>query len=163
MLFRSMESLPESLLKKYRFVSRWDAFCHIHFPASEEMQAHAVRRLKFDELFFAQLRLGLIRTERNRHSKGWPFEKVGENFNVFYNTHLPFQLTNAQKRVLREIRTDLGGGHQMNRLLQGDVGSGKTMVALLSMLLATDNTRDDGQPFQSVLMAPTEKIGRAHV
>lgn len=156
------ESLPESVIKKYRFISRWDAFCNIHFPASEEMYAHAVRRLKFDELFFAQLRLGLIRTERNRHSRGWNFEKVGDFFNTFYNQYLPFQLTGAQKRVLREIRTDMGGGHQMNRLLQGDVGSGKTMVALLSMLIAADNKRDDGQHFQSVLMAPTEILAQQH-
>lgn len=157
------ENLPEPIIKQYRFISRWDAACHIHFPASEEMYNHAVRRIKFEELFFAQLRLGIRRSERHRFSKGFVFEKVGERFNTFYNTSLPFELTNAQKRVLKEIRKDVGSGRQMNRLLQGDVGSGKTIVALLSMLLATDNIRaEDGQPFQSVLMAPTEILARQH-
>jgi ATP-dependent DNA helicase RecG len=157
------ESLPESIRKQYRFIARWDAYVNIHFPASEEMYTHAVRRLKFDELFFAQLRLGLIRSERNRHSRGWSFEKVGDLFNGFYAHHLPFELTGAQKRVLREIRKDTGSGKQMNRLLQGDVGSGKTMVALLSMLIAADNVRpDDGCHFQSVLMAPTEILAQQH-
>lgn len=157
------ENLPDSIIKQYRFISRWEAFCTIHFPASEEMYTHAVRRLKFEELFFAQLRLGLIRSTRHRFSKGWEFNKVGDLFNTFYNTYLPFELTNAQKRVLKEIRKDTGSGKQMNRLLQGDVGSGKTIVALLSMLIAADNTRPvDGQPFQSVLMAPTEILARQH-
>jgi len=157
------ENLPESIIKQYRFISRWDAFCAIHFPATEEMYLHALRRLKFDELFFAQLRLGLIRTTRHRFSKGWEFNKVGNLFNTFYNNYLPFQLTNAQKKVLKEIRKDTGTGRQMNRLLQGDVGSGKTIVALLSMLIAADNNRpEDGEPFQSVLMAPTEILAQQH-
>lgn len=157
------ENLPESIIKQYRFISRWDAVCHIHFPASEEMYAHAVRRIKFEELFFAQLRLGLRRSERHRFSQGFSFTKVGDHFNTFYNNYLPFELTNAQKRVLKEIRKDVGSGRQMNRLLQGDVGSGKTIVALLSMLIAADNERPgDGQHFQSVLMAPTEILARQH-
>ena len=157
------ENLPETLLSKYRFISRWDAFCAIHFPVSEEMYTHAVRRLKFEELFFAQIRLGLLRSTRHRFSKGWTFNKVGDLFNTFYNTYLPFELTGAQKRVLKEIRKDIGSGKQMNRLLQGDVGSGKTIVALLSMLIAADNihpTKCDA--FQSVLMAPTEILAQQH-
>jgi ATP-dependent DNA helicase RecG len=150
------ENLPQHVIQQYRFISLWDAFCNIHFPTSEEMYTHAVRRLKFEELFFAQLRLGLIRSTRHRFSKGWVFDKVGDLFNSFYNNYLPFQLTNAQKRVLKEIRKDMGTGKQMNRLLQGDVGSGKTIVALLSMLIAADNG------FQSVLMAPTEILAQQH-
>jgi len=157
------ENLPESIIKQYRFISRWEAVCHIHFPASEEMYAHAVRRIKFEELFFAQLRLGLRRSERHRFSRGFSFDKVGDHFNTFYNNYLPFELTNAQKRVLKEIRKDVGSGRQMNRLLQGDVGSGKTIVALLSMLIAADNVRtEDDQHFQSVLMAPTEILAQQH-
>jgi len=157
------ENLPDSIIKQYRFISRWEAFCTIHFPASEEMYTHALRRLKFEELFFAQLRLGLIRSTRHRFSKGWEFNKVGDLFNTFYNTFLPFQLTNAQKRVLKEIRKDIGSGKQMNRLLQGDVGSGKTIVALLSMLITADNIHPtNGDSFQSVLMAPTEILAQQH-
>jgi len=150
------ENLPETVIQQYRFISRWEAFCNIHFPASEDMYMHAVRRLKFEELFFAQLRLGMMRSARHRFSRGWVFDKVGDLFNTFYNNYLPFQLTNAQKRVLKEIRKDAGTGKQMNRLLQGDVGSGKTIVALLSMLIAADNG------FQSVLMAPTEILAQQH-
>lgn len=150
------ENLPENILKQYRFIGRWDACCNIHFPATEELYKHAVRRLKFEELFFAQIRLGLLRSTRHRFSSGWVFDKVGDLFNTFYNTYLPFELTNAQKRVLKEIRKDAGSGKQMNRLLQGDVGSGKTIVALLSMLIAADNG------FQSVLMAPTEILAQQH-
>lgn len=150
------ENLPENILLQYRFISRWDAFCNIHFPASEELYVHAVRRLKFEELFYGQLRLGLLRSARHRFSKGWVFDKVGDLFNTFYNNYLPFQLTNAQKRVLKEIRKDAGSGKQMNRLLQGDVGSGKTIVALLSALIAADNG------FQTVIMAPTEILAQQH-
>ncbi len=157
------ENLPEAIIKQYRFISRWDACCHIHFPSSEEMYVHAVRRLKFEELFFSQLRLGLRRATRHRFSHGANFDKVGNLFNTFYENYLPFELTNAQKRVLKEIRKDVGSGKQMNRLLQGDVGSGKTIVALLSMLIAADNVRtEDGQHFQSVLMAPTEILAQQH-
>ena len=150
------ENLPEKIISQYRFISRWEAYCHIHFPASEELNVHAVRRIKFNELFFAQLRLGLIRSARHRFSKGWVFDKVGDLFNEFYAGYLPFSLTSAQKRVLKEIRKNMGSGTQMNRLLQGDVGSGKTIVALLSMLIAADNL------FQSVLMAPTEILAQQH-
>ena len=157
------ENLPEAIIRQYRFISRWDACCHIHFPASEEMYTHAVRRIKFEELFFAQLRLGLRRSERHRFSHGFSFDKVAELFNTFYKNYLPFELTNAQKRVLKEIRKDVGSGRQMNRLLQGDVGSGKTIVALLGMLIAADNVRvGDGQHFQNVLMAPTEILAQQH-
>lgn len=156
------ENLPADVIKQYRFISRWEAACHIHFPSTEEMYQHAVRRIKFEELFFAQLRLGIRRSERHRFSRGFLFEKVGDHFNNFYNNFLPFELTNAQKRVLKEIRKDVGSGRQMNRLLQGDVGSGKTIIALLSMLLAADNSKEDDCPFQSVLMAPTEILARQH-
>ncbi len=157
------ENLPETLVKQYRFISRWDAYCNIHFPASEELYTHAVRRLKFEEFFFAQVRLGLTRGMRHRYSVGCKFDKVGAVFNDFYEKHLPFALTGAQKRVLKEIRQDTGSGRQMNRLLQGDVGSGKTIVALLCMLIAAGNSRPaDDQPFQSVLMAPTEILAQQH-
>jgi ATP-dependent DNA helicase RecG len=115
-----------------------------------------LRRLKFEELFIAQLRMGMIKLQRHRFSKGVVFGQVGDLFNTFYGKFIPFELTDAQKRVIREIRKDLGSGKQMNRLLQGDVGSGKTMVALLCMLLASDNG------FQSCLMAPTEILARQH-
>ena len=150
------ENLPQSILTKYKFISRYDAYRHIHFPVTEKHFLHAVRRLKFEELFFAQLRLGLIKSTRHRFSKGQSFEKVGNLFTTFYEKHLPFALTNAQKRVLKEIRKDVCSGKQMNRLLQGDVGSGKTIVALLMMLIAADNG------FQSVLMAPTEILAQQH-
>ncbi len=150
------ENLPDSIIKKYKLIKRFDAFRHIHFPASEQHYQHALRRLKFEEFFFAQLSIQLIKISRQRFSKGLVFEKVGDLFNDFYEHHLPFTLTNAQKNVLKEIRKDIGSGHQMNRLLQGDVGSGKTMVALLSMLIAADNG------FQSVLMAPTEILAQQH-
>ncbi len=150
------ENLPESIITQYKFISRFSASMQIHFPASEKHFQHAVRRIKFEELFFAQLRLGLIKSRRHRHSKGWVFGQVGDLFNNFYNQYLPFELTGAQKRVLKEIRKDTGSGKQMNRLLQGDVGSGKTIVALMMMLLAADNN------FQSVLMAPTEILAQQH-
>jgi ATP-dependent DNA helicase RecG len=150
------ENLSASIVNKYHFISRFAAYNNIHFPTSEETYNQAVRRLKFEELFFAQLRLGIRRSARHRFSQGWVFDKVGDLFNTFYNTYLPFQLTNAQKRVLKEIRKDTGSGRQMNRLLQGDVGSGKTIVALLSMLIAADNG------FQSCIMAPTEILAQQH-
>ena len=150
------ENLPDSVIKKYKLIKRYDAFRHIHFPSSLQHYEHALRRLKFEEFFLAQLRIQLIKLNRQRFSKGLIFEKVGALFNDFYQHHLPFELTGAQKNVLKEIRKDAGSGHQMNRLLQGDVGSGKTMVALLSMLIAADNG------FQSVLMAPTEILAQQH-
>lgn len=150
------ENLPDYILHQYQLTSRYDAFRSIHFPSSDNHYRQAVRRIKFEELFYAQLGIQLLRIDRHRNSRGWLFEKVGDYFNGFYQHHLPFPLTNAQKRVLKEIRADLGSGKQMNRLLQGDVGSGKTMVALLSMLIAADNG------FQSVLMAPTEILAQQH-
>ena len=150
------ENLPQPILDKYKFISRYKAFKQIHFPANADEYRVAVKRLKFEELFLSQLRLGMLRLVRHRFSRGLVFDKVGELFNSFYNNYLPFQLTGAQKRVLKEIRKDTGSGRQMNRLLQGDVGSGKTMVALLTMLIAADNN------FQSCLMAPTEILAQQH-
>ncbi|RYF81178.1 MAG: DEAD/DEAH box helicase, partial [Chitinophagaceae bacterium] len=150
------ENLPADITKRYKLLPRFDAFKQIHFPSSEKHYQQALRRLKFEELFYAQLRINLIKLQRHRFSKGWAFEKVGDLFNNFYSHYLPFSLTNAQKNVLKEIRKDFGTGKQMNRLLQGDVGSGKTIVALLCMLLAADNG------FQSVLMAPTEILAQQH-
>lgn len=150
------ENLPAGLVKKLKFTDRYTSFKQIHFPANENEFEQALRRLKFEEFFFAQIRLGLIKAERHRFSKGVRFEQVGELFNTFYHHHLPFQLTGAQKRVLKEIRKDLGSGKQMNRLLQGDVGSGKTIVALLCLLLAADNG------YQGCLMAPTEILAQQH-
>jgi len=150
------ENIPSYILEKFRLVKRFDAFKNIHFPASPIDYENAVKRLKFEELFLSQLRMGLIRFKRHTFSKGLVFSTVGKHFNDFYNYHLPFELTGAQKRVLKEIRKDLGSGRQMNRLLQGDVGSGKTMVALMSMLIAADNG------YQSCFMAPTEILARQH-
>lgn len=150
------ENLPEQLIKQYKFISRFSAYRQIHYPATEKHYQHALRRLKFEELFFVQLRMRLIKSTRHRYSKGLLFGQVGELFNSFYNNHLPFELTDAQKKVLKEIRKDTGSGRQMNRLLQGDVGSGKTIVALMLMLIAADNG------FQSVLMAPTEILAQQH-
>ena len=150
------ENLPQPIVESMKLVPRFNAYTNIHFPKTPAEFEQAVERLKFEELFVAQVRLGLTRLQRYRHSKGVVFEKVGEYFNTFYNQHLPFTLTNAQKRVLKEIRTDTARGKQMNRLLQGDVGSGKTIVALLTMLLAADNG------FQSCLMAPTEILATQH-
>jgi ATP-dependent DNA helicase RecG len=151
-----VENIPNHLLSQMQLLSRYEAFRNIHFPANTELYEKAVKRLKFEEFFIAQIRLQLVRLQRHHSSKGVVFEKVGENFNRFYNEYLPFQLTGAQKRVLKEIRQDTGRGHQMNRLLQGDVGSGKTIVALLSMLLAADNG------YQSCMMAPTEILAQQH-
>ena len=150
------ENLPADALQLKQFPSRFEAFKSVHFPKSMQEYASAIRRLKFEELFFAQLRLALIRGKRHRYSKGFVFDKVGDFFHSFYETHLPFPLTNAQKRVVKEIRQDTARGVQMNRLLQGDVGSGKTIVALLSMLIAADNG------FQSCIMAPTEILAQQH-
>ena len=150
------ENLPGDIVQKFKLLSRFKAYNQIHFPSSEKHYQHALRRLKFEEFFFAQIRMQLVKMQRHRFSKGLLFDKVGNLFNDFYNNCLPFQLTNAQKRVLKEIRKDAGSGRQMNRLLQGDVGSGKTMVALLSMLIAADNG------YQSVLMAPTEILAQQH-
>ncbi len=134
----------------------FEAYRNIHFPAGEEQLRKAQFRIKFDELFLIQLRLLRLNKVRAHSVQGFVFQKVGEAFNLFFKEHLPFELTGAQKRVLREIRTDMGSGRQMNRLLQGDVGSGKTLVALMSMLLAIDNG------FQACLMAPTEILAQQH-
>lgn len=150
------ENIPGTIFKKLQLMNRYEAFSNLHFPVSQEAYQLALRRLKFEEFFIAQIRLNLVRLQRHHSSRGVIFEKVGELFNDFYNHHLPFELTGAQKRVIREIRTDTGRGHQMNRLLQGDVGSGKTIVALLSMLLAADNG------YQSCMMAPTEILAQQH-
>jgi len=150
------ENLPGPVIQKFKLLSRFEAYKQIHFPSSPALYEQALRRLKFEEFFITQLRLARIRFERHQKSKGAVFEKVGELFNTFYHNHLPFELTGAQKRVLKEIRNDTASGHQMNRLLQGDVGSGKTIVALLIMLLAVDNG------YQSCLMAPTEILAQQH-
>ena len=150
------ENLPEPILKTAKFITRYEAFRQIHFPANLEEYNEAIRRFKFEEFFITQIRLAIIRSKRHHYSKGVVFEKVGELFHTFYQKHLPFELTGAQKRVLKEIRADTARGHQMNRLLQGDVGSGKTIVALLTMLLAIDNG------FQACIMAPTEILAQQH-
>ncbi|MFH0893156.1 MAG: ATP-dependent DNA helicase RecG, partial [Bacteroidota bacterium] len=150
------ETLPQSLIGKIKMVGRKEAIHHIHFPPDANTLAKATFRLKFEELFFNQLRYLLLKTDREQKVKGHVFSKVGDYFNSFYNNKLPFQLTNAQKRVIREIRLDLGSGRQMNRLLQGDVGSGKTLVALMCMLIALDNG------CQSCIMAPTEILASQH-
>ena len=150
------ENLPEPILKRWDLAGKWAAYRDIHFPGNAQAQADAVRRLKFEEFFLAQIRLGMIKSNRHRYSRGIVFDKVGELFNDFYEKHLPFSLTGAQKRVIKEIRTDTARGRQMNRLLQGDVGSGKTIVALMTMLIAADNG------YQSCLMAPTEILAQQH-
>ena len=150
------ENLPDGLLRQLKIEDRFKAFSHIHFPRTDEEYQQAVKRLKFEELFIAQLRMARLMINRHHFSKGVIFGKVGHYFNTFYSDYLPFELTEAQKRVIREIRNDTGSGKQMNRLLQGDVGSGKTIVAVLIMLLAADNG------YQSCLMAPTEILAQQH-
>ncbi|MBT8260793.1 MAG: ATP-dependent DNA helicase RecG, partial [Bacteroidia bacterium] len=150
------ETLSESLLKNQKLISKSDALFNIHFPKSQELLAKAQFRLKFEELFYIQLQLILKNLIHKSKIKGHQFERVGDYFNTFFNEHLPFELTNAQKRVIKEIRHDLGSKAQMNRLLQGDVGSGKTIVALMSMFIALDND------FQACLMAPTEILSVQH-
>ena len=150
------ECLPTNIIKKYNFISRYKTYQYLHFPPNPSLYQAAVERMKFEEFFIAQLRLGMLRSSRHRYSRGVIFTQVGEAFNTFFREHLPFELTNAQKRVLKEIRQDTATGKQMNRLLQGDVGSGKTIVALMSMLIAVDNG------YQSCLMAPTEILARQH-
>jgi ATP-dependent DNA helicase RecG len=150
------ETLPEYLLNELKLISKKAALFNIHFPKNADALAKAQFRLKFEELFFIQLQLITKNRIRKNKIKGHPFTLVGENFNNFFQNHLPFELTNAQKRVIKEIRNDMGNPAQMNRLLQGDVGSGKTIVAFMSMLLALDNG------FQSCLMAPTEILANQH-
>ncbi|HLT53043.1 MAG TPA: DEAD/DEAH box helicase, partial [Flavobacteriaceae bacterium] len=153
---RFAETLSEELLVSEKLISKSEALFNIHFPKNQELLAKAEFRLKFEELFFIQLQLILKNLIHKSKIKGYTFDKVGDFFNTFYNHHLPFELTNAQKRVIKEIRNDLGSNAQMNRLLQGDVGSGKTIVALMSMLIALDNG------FQACLMAPTEILSVQH-
>ena len=150
------ETLPLYLIEELKLISKKAALFNIHFPKSADALAKAQFRLKFEELFFIQLQLITKNLIRKHKIKGHPFTVVGDNFNNFFQYHLPFDLTNAQKRVLKEIRNDMGNPAQMNRLLQGDVGSGKTIVAFMSMLLALDNG------FQSCLMAPTEILANQH-
>ncbi len=150
-----IEVLPEDIMRQYRLCGRYQALRWLHFPDSEEHERVARRRMKWEELFISQLLIGRLRLQHTAQ-QGWHFERVGEYFNDFFKHHLPFALTNAQKRVLKEIRQDTGSGKQMNRLLQGDVGSGKTIVALMSMLLALDNG------FQACIMAPTEILAQQH-
>ncbi len=150
------ESLPKELTDPLRLINRDNAFHQIHFPDSADLQKKASFRLKFEEFFFLQLKLLSNKIARKESIIGLRFDKIGDYFNTFYKEHLPFPLTDAQKRVIKEIRQDCGSGRQMNRLLQGDVGSGKTVVALLSMLMALDNG------YQAALMAPTEILAKQH-
>ena len=150
------ETLPDYLRDQLKLVSKKEALFNIHFPKSTDDLAKAQFRLKFEELFFIQLQLISKNLTQKHKIKGHLFNTVGEHFNTFYKNHLPFELTNAQKRVLKEIRNDMGTNAQMNRLLQGDVGSGKTIVAFMTMLLAIDNG------FQACLMAPTEILANQH-
>ncbi len=154
--FRISETLPSYLVSRYKLMELHESLHKIHFPANPAELEKARYRLKFEELFYIQLNLLRYKTNRNLKFKGFVFSSVGENFNNFYYNNLPFTLTDAQKRVMREIRKDLGSGKQMNRLLQGDVGSGKTLVALMSMLIALDNG------YQACIMAPTEILANQH-
>ena len=150
------ETLPTALLRKYKLPPRANAIEVIHYPLSPHDITYAIQRMKFEELFFLQLDYQYARHQRQTNSDGLVFNTIGQHFNRFYNERLPFQLTGAQKRVVKEIRADMRSGHQMNRLLQGDVGSGKTLVALLTMLIALDNG------YQACLMAPTEILASQH-
>ncbi|HBI40582.1 MAG TPA: ATP-dependent DNA helicase RecG [Tenacibaculum sp.] len=150
------ESLPQYLIEENQLIPKKESLLNIHFPKSQELLAKAQYRLKFEELFFIQLQLLQKKLIRKSKLKGFVFGEVGNEFKDFYENHLPFSLTNAQKRVLKEIRKDIGSGTHMNRLLQGDVGSGKTIVALLTMLLAIDNG------YQATIMAPTEILAIQH-
>jgi len=150
------ETLSEEIKTELKLVSKKQAIQLIHLPRNEQDTKHARRRLKFEELFFIQLELLLKKDLHAKQVRGFVFKSVGDYFNEFYKNHLPFELTGAQKRVLKEIRRDLGSGRQMNRLLQGDVGSGKTVVSALAALIAVDNG------FQALVMAPTEILANQH-
>jgi ATP-dependent DNA helicase RecG len=154
--FSITENLNTSILNSLKLLGRQEAFFHIHFPSSQENLRKAQTRLKFEELFYIQLRLMKQKYLRVQKQSGHNFSRVGEYLNQFFYQYLSFELTNAQKKVIKEIRSDLGSGKQMNRLLQGDVGSGKTLVALMTMLIALDNN------FQTCLMAPTEILANQH-
>ena len=155
------ETLPETLMpdmvERLHLVSRDEALRNIHYPDNAKQLERARVRLKFEELFYVQLNILRYASDHRRKYRGYVFSRVGELFNSFYYHHLPFELTGAQKRVIREIRNDMGSGRQMNRLLQGDVGSGKTLVALMTMLIALDNG------FQACIMAPTEILAEQHL
>ena len=150
------ETLSPHLISKLNLPRREQAFFDVHHPKDAKALVRAQKRLKFEEFFFLQLHLLKLKLTRIQKSKGYAFENLGDGFNDFYKKYLPFELTNAQKRVLKEIRNDVRNPQQMNRLLQGDVGSGKTLVALLSMLMAVDNH------YQTCLMAPTEILAQQH-
>ena len=150
------DTLPLDLLSELRLLPKADSVFNIHFPKDQELLTKAQFRLKFEEFFYLQLQLLMRNLLQKQKIKGFTFEQVGQHFTEFYEKHLPFELTGAQKRVVKEIRQDMGSGAQMNRLLQGDVGSGKTIVALMTALLALDNG------FQACLMAPTEILATQH-
>ncbi|MFV0391969.1 MAG: ATP-dependent DNA helicase RecG [Paludibacteraceae bacterium] len=150
------ETLPADIIERFKLMNLTESLINIHFPKNNEALNRARQRLKFEELFYVQLNILFQTHWRDNHFKGFIFAKVGDYFNTFFSKHLPFELTNAQKKVIREIRVDLASGRQMNRLLQGDVGSGKTLVALMVMLIALDNG------FQACLMAPTEILANQH-
>jgi ATP-dependent DNA helicase RecG len=151
------ETLSPEIIDQYKLMGREEAFSEIHFPTNMEKLKRAKVRLKFEELFYMQLALIKQKLISQRKSKGFVFGEIGVHFNTFYNNHLPFELTNAQKRVVKEIRKDTATGNQMNRLLQGDVGSGKTLVSVLAMLVALDNG------FQATMLAPTEILANQHL
>ena len=151
------ETLPAYILQKLNLLRLHDSILNIHFPKNSDLLQKAQFRLKFEELFYVQLNILRHTKIRSQRYKGFPFDKIGDYFNTFYKECLPFDLTDAQKRVIREIRADVGSGRQMNRLLQGDVGSGKTLVALMVMLMAIDNN------FQACMMAPTEILANQHL
>lgn len=153
---RFYDTLSQEILEGLKLISKSEAVFNIHFPKSQELLSKAQYRLKFEELFYIQLQLITKKLIRKQKIKGFPFTEVGAHFNNFYKDHLPFDLTNAQKKVIKEIRNDIGSSAQMNRLLQGDVGSGKTIVGLMTMLLAIDNG------FQACLMAPTAILANQH-
>ena len=150
------ESLPAHILKRFALMNLTDSLINVHFPKNANALNKARQRLKFEELFYIQLSILQQTKWREQNFKGFIFSRIGDNFNAFFKTYLPFELTGAQKKVLREIRIDVGSGKQMNRLLQGDVGSGKTLVALMAMLMAIDNG------YQATLMAPTEILANQH-
>ncbi|MDE6340613.1 MAG: ATP-dependent DNA helicase RecG, partial [Muribaculaceae bacterium] len=150
------ETLPEEVLRRYNLMPLLESLYNLHFPQSPDKLKKARERMKFDELFYLQLHILRFSRERGRRIRGHIFSRIGEFFNNYYQNHIPFALTGAQKRVLKEIRNDMRTGRQMNRLLQGDVGSGKTMVAFMTMLMAADNG------YQSAIMAPTEILATQH-
>jgi ATP-dependent DNA helicase RecG len=150
------ENLPAYIIERFKLMPRAEAIAQVHVPSTLPLLEAARRRLKFEELFYIQIQLGKQKLSNTQHERGVVFEKVGDIFNTFYHNHLPFELTGAQKRVMKEIRADVARGHHMNRLIQGDVGSGKTIVALLSALLAIDNG------YQVCLMVPTEILAMQH-